>query len=188
MGTAQQGAISEEAKTWIEEWENVSAITNFIIRLDARGEERPEQISGSKVFKLTTEERILTQDKIVDKKHDPFLNGCFRPVTVPDTVDVETNPNALSDADIDRILRSSQVAWEEYLKVVDSPATLRRMLGRFEALLDDGEDLSARRLRQLEDRLEVVSPRTRVTQKDRQRYESIGGEPQPTGRPSMRSG
>lgn len=174
MPVEQYGAITEIDRGWIEEWENVSAITNFIVRLDARGEERHAEISGSRSFKLTTEERILTQDKIVDVRHDPFLNGCFRPVTVPESVDIESNPNALSDTDIDRVLRSSQVAWSEYMKVVDSPATLRRMLNRFETLLAAGEDLSALRLRQLEVQLQAVSPRTQIVQKDRKQYESIG--------------
>ena len=168
-----QGAIKEEDRTWIEEWENVSAITNYIIRLDARGDERFEQVSGSKTFKLTTEERVITQDRVVDPKNDPFLNGCFRPVVVPASVDIETNPNALSDADIDRVLRSSPVAWEEYLKVVDSSATLQRMLDRFDALLEEGEDLSAKRLRQLQSRLQEVRPRARVLQKDRAEYEAL---------------
>lgn len=171
-----QGAITEIDKTWIEEWENVSEITNFIIRLDARGDERPEQVKGPRTFKLTTEERILTQDRIVDKKNDPFLNGCFRPVTVPGSVDVESNPNALSDQDIERILRASSMAWSEYLKVVDSPATLRRMLERFDSLLSEGEDLSALRLRQLQQRLQEVAPRARVIQKDRIEYEKMGSE------------
>lgn len=171
-----QGAITEADQSWIEEWENVSVITNFVIRLDARGDERPEQIRGSRTFKLSTEERILTQDRILDKKNDPFLNGCFRPVTVPASVDVESNPNALSDADIQRILRASVVAWTEYLKVVDSPATLRRMLEQFDAMLEDGEDLSAQRLRQLQHRLQEVAPRARVIQKDRLEYEKLGAD------------
>lgn len=183
----RQGAISAEEKNWIEEWENVSSITNFIVRFDARGEERYEQVSGARTFKLTTEERIVTQDKIVDDKLDPFLNGCFRPVVVPDSVDIQTNPNALSDGDIDRILRSSQVAWDEYLKVVDSPATLRRFLARFDALLSEGEDLSARRLRELELRLQEMAPRTRVVQKDQDQYDALDGAASTsTGRPSMR--
>lgn len=173
MGTFQQGAIAEADKTWIEEWENVSAITNYIVRLDARGDERHEAISGSKTFKISTEERVITQDKIVNEKLDPFLNGCFRPVVVPDSVDIETNPNALSDVDIDRILRASEIAWSEYMKVVDSASTLRRMLDRFDILLEDGEDLSAKRLRTLEARMQEVAPRSRVIQKDRDQYEKI---------------
>jgi len=169
-----QGAITEADKTWIEEWENVSDITNFIIRLDARGDERPEQVKGPRTFKVTSEERILTQDRIVDDKNDPFLNGCFRPVTVPDSVDVKTNPNALSDADIQRIIRASKVAWDEYISIVDSPATLRRMLAQFDQMLEEGEDLSAQRLRQLQARLQEVAPRARVIQKDRAEYEKLG--------------
>jgi len=183
----QQGAISAEDKNWIEEWENVSSITNFIVRLDARGDERHEQVTGPKTFKLTTEERIITQDKIVDEKLDPFLNGCFRPVVVPESVDIETNPNALSDSDIDRILRASTVAWEEYLKVVDSPATLRRFLARFDALLEAGEDLSAKRLRELEYKLQDIAPRARVVQKDQEQYDNMDAAASTSsGRPSMR--
>lgn len=182
MGTSERvGAITESDRLYTEEWENVSPAVNFIIRLDARGDERYEQIGEGKQFKVTTEERILTSDRIVDKKHDPFKNGCFRPVTVPDSVDIESNPNALSEDDIDRILRSSPVAWEEYLKVVDSPATLRRFLDRFEALVAGGEDLSARRLRELETKMAEVEPKRQVTQRDRDQYENLS-----PGKPSMR--
>lgn len=184
----RQGAISEEAREWIEEWENVSPQTNYIIRLDARGDERQEGISGPRTFKLSTEERIITQDRIAAKKNDPFTNGAFRPVVVPEAISVETNPNALSDDDIARILRASPIAWDEYMKVVDSPGTLRRMLERFESLLDEGHDLSARRLRQLQAKLDEVAPRARVVQKDRKEYEKLGdSSARPDGRPSMRA-
>ena len=44
-------------------------------------------------------------------------------------VTIETNPNALSDEDILKILRTdSKMAWEEWLSTLDSIATLRRML------------------------------------------------------------
>jgi hypothetical protein len=62
---------------------------------------------------LTAEERLITQDRIVDDRLDPFKNGCFRPVVVPDSVSIDSNPNALSDVEIRSVFISSDLAWAE---------------------------------------------------------------------------
>ena len=49
-----QGSITEEDTTFVETWENVSPITNWVIRLDVRGEDKPEPVSGARTFMLTT--------------------------------------------------------------------------------------------------------------------------------------
>jgi hypothetical protein len=172
-----QGSITAEDTTFVETWENVSPITNWVIRLDVRGEDKPEPVQGARQFLLTTAERLLTSSRIADVRNDPFANGCFRPVIVPSTIDVKTNPNALSDSDIERILGSSAMAWEGYLEAVDSPATLRRMVETADRMVADGQDLSMRRYRQLEERLQQVAPRKRVTQRDAAEYEKLADAP-----------
>ena len=98
-------------------------------------------------------------------------------MVVPTTIDVKTNPNALSDSDIERILGASAMAWEGYLEAVDSPATLRRMVTIADRMVADGADLSMRRYRQLEQRLDAVAPRKRVTQRDSEEYEKLANSP-----------
>lgn len=168
-----KGSMTTEQETFVEEWQSVTPITNWIYRQDARGDLVPESVAGPRKFKLTTMDRILTQDRILHPKDDPFTNGCFRPITVPDEVNIETNPNALSDEDIQRIFKASDVAWDEYMKVIDSPATLRRMLE-----LAEGEDgLTVKRLRDMESRLsEVGGGRRNATQKDEETYRKLGGD------------
>jgi hypothetical protein len=170
--TFDTGSITEAEKKFVETWESVSDAQNYIIREDRRGDEIHVHVTGHQKFKITTYERILTQDKIRDKQFDPFTNGQFRPIIVPSTITVETNPNALSDEDIARIFVASDVAWDAYMEVVDAPATLRRMIE-----LAENTDLSMRRYRQLEAKEQAANPMKRVTQKDQEQFDKMG----PTG-------
>ena len=156
------GSITEEDRKFLEEWESISNQGWGVTRLDPRGYELQEVVAGRKKFRITTEERILTQDRIKDEKNDPFLNGSFRPITVPDTVTIESNPNALSDEEIFKILGTdSDMAWSEWLRTLDAVATLRRML----ELAEDSE-ISIKRYRQLENRLEEVRGEVRIDTND----------------------
>lgn len=141
------GSISEKDKTFIETWENVSPGVNYIVRENRRGDEEYLAVSGFRKFKLSTYDRMLTEDKIQDERHNPFKNGSFRPVIVPEDITIESNPNAMSEEDIRRLFTASDIAWGEYMEVIDSPSTLQRMID----IANNGEvDLSVRRLRQLE--------------------------------------
>lgn len=152
------GAITEADRNFIEEWQKVVPEQYDIIRLDVRGEEQHFLVGPVNFkFKLSTFERIITQDKILLETDDPFLNGAFRPITVPESVNITTNPNARSDEEILDILAASELAWEEWLKTIDSPATLLRMME-----LAERADVSLRRYKQLEGRREQVAPPTRV--------------------------
>lgn len=163
------GSVTEAEKRFVEEWESVSDAQNYVIREDRRGDEVSFHVAGHKKFKITTYERVLTQDKIHDKALDPFTNGQFRPIMVPESISVQSNPNALSDEDIARIFIASEIAWEEYMLVVDSPATLRRMLE-----LAEGTELSLKRFRELEAKEQAANPMRRVTQKDQEQFEKMG--------------
>lgn len=174
------GSVHEDMKDFIETWESVTPTTNFVIKLDARGEHKQEGVIGARTFKISTYERMITQDEIEDPKLDPFKNGCFRPVVVPSDITVETNPNALSDEDIDRIFKASDFAWDEYMKTIDSPSTFRRMVERAE----DAE-VSLKRFRELEKKLEDSDPErvTRVVQNDQDLFDNLDKPSGSRGRP-----
>jgi hypothetical protein len=155
------GSITEEDRTFVETWEHVGVGSRVIIRLDARGDERHEVINGQRRFMVTTEERIINQDRMQDAKEDPFLNGAFRPIVVPDTVTVETNPNALGEDQIRKIFASSDLAWNEWMQQIDSPATLRRMMD-----LAESADISLKRYKDVERRYNEVKPIKRVHSTD----------------------
>lgn len=177
------GAISAEEKTFIESWENVGTGTHYIIQENRRGDEVQTGITGRRTFRLSTYERMLTEERCLDPRNNPFRNGSFRPITVPTGVSIETNPNAMSDEDINRLFTASDVAWDEYMAVIDSPATLGRMLE-----LAENSNLSLKRYRELERRQERFSQvGKRVTHKDpdiQRQIDSIGsGEPTGGGNP-----
>lgn len=178
-----QGSITDYDRSFVETWENIAPSANAVIRLDSRGMEKHEFITGRRTFLITTEERLITQDRIVADELDPFRNGCFRPVMVPDSVSTDTNPNALSDDEIKSVLVSSDLAWGEWMKVIDSPETLRRMVD-----VADESDISLRRYKELATKLSEAKPRTQVTQKDREQYEQITGGAADTGRQQRRRG
>jgi len=146
---ARTGSITEQDQDFMETWENIATRQNAVVRLDARGEERQEVITGRRSFMLTTEERIITEGKILDDKNNPFKNGDFRPVVVPDSVTVQSNPNALSDEEITQMFTVGEAAWPQLLGTIDSVATLRRMLD----LAENHESLTMKRFRDIEHRL-----------------------------------
>lgn len=168
-----QGSITDQDIDFVETWENIAPYQSAVITLDRRGDERPVVITGRRTFMLTTQDRIITEDRILDPKNDPFLNGAFRPVVVPDSIDVKSNPNALSDEEIVKIFSASELAWSEWLSNIDSVATLRRMLD----LADEAESLSLKRYRQIEARLLDVRPRTQLEVKDPQLRNFLSDRP-----------
>lgn len=173
------GSITEEDRAFVETWESVSDAQNYIIRQNRRGDDAPELIQGHREFKITTFERITTEDKILDKRHNPFTNGCFRPIIVPQAITLEGNPNALSDTDIDRVFLASEAAWEAYMEVIDAPATLRRMLDRAES-----STISLKRYREIQQRELEMNPTKRIVQKDNDQYEKLGGSGPQGGAPT----
>ena len=183
MARSNRSAITDEDRDFVETWEHISPQQWGIMRLDARGEDKHEVIRGRREFMLTTEERILSQDRIRGKENDPFQNGAFRPVIVPDSITIESNPNALSDDEIEKILSASDVAWEEYLKVIDSRATLRRMME-----LAEDSDLTVKRFRQLEGRLKEVRGTVRIESNDPTLKKFMDGEREASEKPSRRVG
>lgn len=171
----RRGSITAQDQDFVETWENIATRQNAIVRLDARGDERPEVIAGRRKFMLTTEERLITENKVLDDKDNPFKNGDFRPVVVPDTVTIETNPNALSDEEILQMFRVSATAWPKLLATIDSVATLRRMLD----LAEGQDDMTIRRFRDMEERLIEVrgSSRVQITTNDEQLKKFLSDKP-----------
>ena len=167
--TLAKGAITAEDRSFTELWENITAPQYSILRFDIRGDLQHEMISGRRKFQVTTAERKITQDKILSEENDPFLNGAFRPIVVPDSVSIQTNPNALGDDEIRSILVSSDVAWEEWMKVITSPDTIARMMEISEGI----EGMTLKRYKELAGRLSDTRPKTQIKDKDRDKFEQI---------------
>lgn len=172
---ARRGSITEQDQDFVETWENIATRQNAIIRLDARGDARQEVITGRRSFMLTTEERLITENKVLEDKNDPFKNGDFRPIVVPDSVNIETNPNALSDEEILQMFTVGEAAWPQLLETIDSVATLRRMLDLAETV----DSMTVRRLRDMESRLIEVrgSSRVQISTNDEQLKRFLSDKP-----------
>jgi hypothetical protein len=165
------GAITDADRSFIEEWENISTQQHTIVKFDYRGDMKHEMVNiPGHHFRLTTAERLVTEERILKKEDDPFRNGAFRPVIVPDSVSIESNPNALSDDEIKSILVSSALAWENWMEVIDAPATLARMID----LANQVDGVTLARFKEIEARLTDARPQQRVTNKDRDQLERLG--------------
>lgn len=171
----RQGSITAQDQDFVETWENIATRQNAIVRLDVRGEEKPEVITGRRNFFITTEERIITEGKVLDPKNNPFRNGDFRPIIVPDDVNIQSNPNALSDDEIVKMFSVGDAAWGGVLETIDSIATLRRMLD----LAEEQDDLTMKRFRDMENRLVTVrgTDRVRITSNDEQLNRFLSDSP-----------
>lgn len=172
-----EGSITDADQQFVETWENITQSWNTILHIDRRGDITEEVIRVPKKFMVTTEERLLLEDRIIDPKHNPFRNGDFRPVIVPDSVTVETNPNALSEDEMISIFVSSPLAFDEWMAAIDSPATLQRML---DAADRTDKDVPLRRYNAVKARLAEVKPKTQVVQKDRDEFEKISNPATPS--------
>ena len=158
-----RGSITEQDRDFVEVWEHISPQTWVIVHLDTRGDVKPEMVSGNREFRITTEERMLTEDSVVKDENDPFKNGAFRPVVVPDSITIQTNPNALSEVEIRDILTTdSELAFTENLALIDSVATFQRMLEVGETM----DELTVKRYKAVERRLEEVRGVMRLEVKD----------------------
>lgn len=165
-----KGAISDMDREFVETWQNVSEGTYYVIGFDARGDITMVGIEGGREFKLSTEERIVTEDRCVDTKNNPFRNGAFRPITVPDEYVPERNPNALANEQIEKMFSASDLAFTEFLSGIDSPATLRRAI----ALGENHESLTMKRMAMIQARFREVNGGPRhAPQKDEGQYRSI---------------
>lgn len=176
---ARKGSITDQDVDFVETWENIATRQNAIVRLDARGEDRQEVITGRRSFMITTEERLITENKILSVRDNPFKNGDFRPVIVPDSVTVDSNPNALSDEEITQMFAVSEAAWNGILETIDSIATLRRMLD----LADEAGDVTLKRYRTIEARLIEVrgTDRPQLQVKDDQLRRFLSDKPNSGG-------
>ena len=166
-----KGSITDLDREFVETWENISPSWNAIIKLDRRGDEYQEVIQERRTFMVTTEERLMLEDRVLDQKNNPFRNGSFRPVLVPDSVSIDSNPNALSDDEIVSVLVSSDLAWDEWMTVIDSSSTVQRMVELAETT---DKNVSLKRYQQLKARLTELRPKTQITDKNRAQLEAIG--------------
>lgn len=186
-----QGALSDDQVRFTEEWESVSPASQWVIKTDMRGDEAPEEVQQGDRFYITTRDRMLTQHKVKDKRNDPFTNGAFRPQIVPEDVTVETNPNAMSDSDILSVFKSSDLAWSEWMRVIDSPATLQRMVH----LADESPEaeVSHKRYQHMVERFKETHPKTSLRSSDEELNNFLygkreGGAENISSRPRNRAG
>jgi hypothetical protein len=175
--------MTENAEnSFVETWESVTPSIHWVIKLDFRGDEKVEQIKGpNRRFTVTTEERFIQSER-AKAELNPYLNGDFKPVQVPEGLNVETNPNALNDEDVKLFLAASNRVFNEMLERIDSQSTLRRIVDMIE---NSEVDVAYQRYNQLSSKLDLLKGETRIVQNDQETYEKMGspiGAARPTAR------
>lgn len=116
----------------VEVWKNTAAGARWVKGSDRTGREISKVVPGGKTFTLSTFERQLNQDSVVDATRDMFRNGTFLLVRSSDeTIESEIlSPNALTDSEIERVVYevlAGTLDMADAIADVDSTVTLHRI-------------------------------------------------------------
>lgn len=137
-----------------ELWENMLPGTVWVeTTLDEKkGTTRVIKVQGKGSYlRLLTEDRRLTQERVLDKKNDPFVNGTLVRVDTDQQSDEETaSDSAKSDLDLRALLTYKQV--KKFTESIDqlSEVSLRRL----KSLLD-GDNATANQMTWVNDMIEA---------------------------------
>lgn len=120
----------------------------------------PQMILPGREFMISSADRRLHQSAVADKRYDPFTNGSFVPLSLPEEVAVElgVQPNHVSDAEIRAVALGSEADALAVLRKLDAPAVLGRVLSAAQQLGASGP-----RLDLIEAQLDSVDPSKQST-------------------------
>lgn len=117
-----------------------------------------ELIGAHARFTISYSERRYNQVKYLNEKDDPFLNGMFRPVSIPasspDHAKFAGRAEHASDADVVKLFKSALPKFKAHIEACTNPVLLRRYLSMRD------RDLPAQRLDLVQARLEELQPRS----------------------------
>ncbi len=140
-----------------EIWQNSTAGTRFVVKLDHKGDFKHEGVrSGQKVV-LSTEERQINMERAASPKLDPFTNGSFTPVKLADGTEdaheIASNPNLKSEAELRALFKLQWQKFDKEISSISNPHALERLRE-----IAEEEDATVRQMRAIEDRVSEVNP------------------------------
>jgi len=148
-----------------ETWQNPGKGDVWILVFNHEGklESRPIR-SGGKIH-LTTQERMINQERAWSKDADLFSNGRLQPVRLLDTAEdyreLASNPNHLSENDLKAILKLKGAPFTNKLAKITNKLALERLV---EIAQDDSLNVTMNQFKALEARIEELTPEQKFTE------------------------
>lgn len=140
-----------------EMWRSSVAGMLGVIKYDPRGNEYCEVVRSGQVLAITTEERMLNQERAATEAKDFFKNGSLTPVKLLDDAedleDIAANPNLISEEDMKALFTSNWKIFDAKVDGISNVGTLKKMI----AIANEGE-ATVRQVNKLGQRLADLSP------------------------------
>ena len=115
-----------------ETWENTSLGEVWVTTLDNRGNEKATVVRPGQKVLIAPEERQVVQDRAWNEDVDDFKNGRLRPVRLVETAEdyeaVATNPNYLSESDLEEMFELSATKFKAKIKEISNVLAMTRLL------------------------------------------------------------
>ncbi len=153
-GVAQPGQelLTREGE---EIWEITVPGTVWVEVTNDRGKPIPLKVGGrpGARLRISTEDRIITQERIVDRELDPFVNGMLTRLDADQQLDEKTaSPDALTTEDLLAIFAKNGKAFQNAVDKLNQ-TSVRRMKEMAESV-----DATASQMNYLNEQLEARWP------------------------------
>lgn len=150
--------MSDTTTVELERWRSTTASSVGIVRWNKRLEtEEFQRIERGVEFAISYDERKLNQGKVIRAEHDPFTNGSFAPVHLPDgtpdKTDLEKAVDTMTDEELDALINAPQRVFDRDLAKLSSPMALHRLYTMARA-----QEAGPKRLTAIRDALKVADP------------------------------
>lgn len=142
-----------------ETWTNPGKGQVYILTFDARGNLGSTVVRPNGKIVISTEERLLNQDRAATEGSDVFKNGSLTPVrlieSAEDYQEIASNPNLLSEDDMKDLFKLKAADFKKRLGDINNIIALDRM---HELATDENSEINTTvaQLKALESRISDV--------------------------------
>lgn len=144
-----------------ETWENTSRGEVWVLTLDNRGNEKATQIRPGQKVLISPAERQAVQDRAFNDDMDDFKNGRLRPVRLVETAEdydaIATNPNYLSESDLEEMFDLSATKFKTKIKEISNVLAMTRLLELAESEAYESK-VTAAQIKLIKARKDELSP------------------------------
>lgn len=142
-----------------EIWKSGIAGTISVLKFNRRGELASEVVRSGQACTLTTEERIINQEKAATADLDIFKNGMMVPVRIlddaEDAAEIAANPNLMAESEMNDLFKAHWKTFENRVAQVSNPIVIQRLLQIAEA-----QDATVKQVNVLKVRMESLREKT----------------------------
>lgn len=116
----ESGRVIGEPRPRVAEevWTNQTDSAVWVEVTDHKGAPRSRSVSGKgQILRITADDRLLCQEKVLDPRNDPFVNGTLLRKDMEQGSNPQTrSANALSDADLAAAFELDDADFEDFLR------------------------------------------------------------------------